>query len=75
MEKLNKYYKRMAESDMHIIAMGSHFQMHIYIILTWLYLALDPWKKFVHFKKNWDPMFQEVKELIKSNVHTGSQIN
>ena len=37
MEKLNEYYKRTAESDAHIIAMGSHFHIHIlmnHIMLT-----------------------------------------
>ena len=31
MEKLNEYYKRTAESDAHIIAMGSHFHIHIHM--------------------------------------------
>ena len=76
MEKLNEYYKRMAESDAHIIAMGSHFHIHIHIMLTQLYLALDPQKKFTHFKKNWDLMLQEeVKELVWKKVHIGSSID
>jgi len=36
-----------------------------------MYLALDPWKKFAYFK-NWDPMLQEVKELVKKKVCIGS---
>ena len=52
MEKLNEYYERMAESDSHIIAMGLHIHIHIHIMLTQLYLALNPRKKFTHFKKN-----------------------
>jgi len=37
-----------------------------------MHLALDPQKKFAHFKKNWDPTLQEeVKELIKKKVCIG----
>jgi len=76
MEKLNEYYERTAESDSHIIAMGSHIYIYIYIMLTQLYLALDPRKKFTHFKKNWDPALQEeVKELVQKKVHIGCQID
>ena len=73
MEKLNKYYKRTAESDAHVIAMGLHFHIHLNIMLTQLYLALDPRKKFAHFKKNWNSTLQEeVKELVKKKVRIGS---
>jgi hypothetical protein len=76
MEKLNKYYKRTAESDAHIITMGLCSYIHIYVIFTLLYLALDPRKKFSHFKKNWDLTLQEeVKELVKTKVCTGIQID
>ena len=33
MEKLNKYYKRTAESDAHIITMGLCSYIHFYITL------------------------------------------
>ena len=76
MEKLNKYYERTAESDAHIITMGSCSYIHFYVIFTLLYLALDPQKKFSHFKKNWDLTLQEeVKELVKMKVCAGIQIN
>ena len=53
MAKLNEYYKRTAESEVHVIAMGLHSHIYIYNMLTPLYYqALDPWKKFSHFKKN-----------------------
>jgi len=54
MEKLNEYYKRTAESDAHIITMGSSSHIYSYLMFTLLHLALDPQKKFSHFKKNWD---------------------
>jgi hypothetical protein len=73
MEKLNEYYKRTAESDAHIIAMGSYSYIHLYITLTPSYLALDPRKKFAHFKKNWDLTLQEeVKELVQKKVRIGN---
>ena len=46
------------------------------LMLTQLYPALDPRKKFAHFKKNWDTTLQEeVKELVQKKVCIGSQIN
>jgi hypothetical protein len=76
MEKLNEYYKRTAESDAHIISMGSHSDICFYIMLTPLYLALDPRKKFSHFKKNWDLGLQdEVKELVQKKVCIGIQVD
>jgi hypothetical protein len=76
MAKLDEYYKRTAESDAHIIAMGLHFHIYFYITLIPLYVALDPRKKFAHFKKNWDPTLQEeVKELVNKKVRIGSWIN
>ena len=69
MEKLDEYYTRTAESDAHVIAMGLYFYFHFYIMLTLSYLALDPRKKFAHFKKNWDLELQEeVKELVQKKV-------
>ena len=77
MAKLNEYYKRTAESDVHVIAMGLRSHIYIYNMLTLLYYkALDPRKKFSHFKKNWVPMLQEeVKELVKKKVHIDIQID
>ena len=75
MEKLNEYYKRTAESDAHIIAMGSYSYTHFYIMLTplALYLVLDPRKKFTHFKKNWSLTLQEeVKDLVQKKVCIGN---
>ena len=73
MEKLNEYYERTAESDAHIIAMGSYSYTHFYIMLTPLYLVLDPRKKFAHFKKNWSLTLQEeVKELVQKKVCIGN---
>lgn len=71
-EKLNEYYKRTAESDVHIVSMGLCYDVYFYTMLTALYLALNPQKKFTYFKKNWDLTLQdEVKELVKKKVCIG----
>jgi len=41
-----------------------------------LYLALNPRKKFAHFKKNWDTALQEeVKDLVKKKVRVDAQVD
>lgn len=72
--KLDEYYRRMAESDAYIIAMGMLFfwaLAHPSISYLMETLVLDPRKKFRHFEKNWDADLQaDVKELVQKKVCT-----
>ena len=69
MAKLDEYYKRTAESDAHIIAMGMFFKVIFLIYPNNKDLVLDPRKKFKHFAKNWDTDLQDdVKFTVQKKV-------
>jgi hypothetical protein len=70
MEKLNEYYKKTAELDAHIFAMGAFF---LYVFscsqLKDIYLVLHPGKKMSHFKKYWASVDNdEIMLVLKQKV-------
>ncbi len=72
MDKLNKYYRLSAESDTHIMAMGTIFFSHTvhpsstdYSTLT----VLDPTLKLGHFCDYWEvDNLSEVEDLVQAKV-------
>jgi hypothetical protein len=70
MEKLNSYYKRSAESDAHIMAMGGYSFLIILPASADLCAAvLDPSKKMSYFHKHWPShLVSDIEEAIQSRV-------
>ena len=69
MEKLNSYYKRSAESNAHIMAMGGYtFLMILPASAELCAVVLDP-SKMSYFHKHWpSDLVSDVEEAIQSRV-------
>lgn len=78
-DKLNEYYKKMADSNAHILTMhmsdvDSTVVFTIADILLY-HIVLHPEHKMAHFKKHWDTSLQqEVLELGQNAVCCSQQV-
>ena len=69
MEKLNTYYEHSAESDVHLMAMGSIFFPTCSIFTNSCVAVLDPTKKMSHFHKHWPlHLIPDIEDVIQTRV-------
>jgi hypothetical protein len=69
LDKLNGYYEKTADSDAHIIAMSAILLFVFHHAANPPFPALDPAKKFGHFKKHWDAdVYDDVVSVVQKKV-------
>jgi hypothetical protein len=69
MAKLNSYYQRSADSDAHIMAMGTLLDTALIRLANHRPAVLDPSKKMSYFRKHWPSnLVSDVEDTVQTRV-------